>query len=481
MFEAFNSAAGCGSGKGTACNCESEHETEYTLRVPMRADIIAKTLESPLGERAYKIVEKLSDAGFDAWWVGGGVRDMLQGQLPADIDIATSALPEEALKLFKRSKAEAAALGSIRVTLGDDTFEITTFREDDEASDGRHPEAVVFTRKKEDDAARRDFTVNAIYWNPISRGLFDPYAGEGDVKERLIRFIGEPAIRIKHDALRILRAVRFRAVIDGQYHPETYRALQEQAAMIDVLSGERLRTELEKMLLCRHPDRALEDLLDLQILNRFLPELSDCKGIPQPADYHHEGDVWEHTLQCVKSFRPEDGIDVRIAALFHDCGKAKTFSLKERIRFDHHATVSAELAEDALTRLQCPGDRKRKIDWLIRHHMSMTFLQMPEERKAHWYFHPWFAQLLQLFYLDIAGTDPADYSLYDGIIKDYNAFLDAHPRPAKPLLTGHDVMEILGLKQGEEVGKVMKALNEAQVRKEVTSKAEAREFVKKLK
>ncbi|NOS66819.1 MAG: CCA tRNA nucleotidyltransferase [Candidatus Peribacteraceae bacterium] len=443
--------------------------------MPPSKDTIARSLETPYGERAYKIVETLTDKGFDTWWVGGCVRDMLQGTIPADIDIATSAKPDEVAALFKRSKDEGTRFGSVRILLGDDVFEITTFREDDEASDGRHPEAVTFGTR-EQDAKRRDFTVNAMYFHPITQEFYDPFGGEGDVKERLIRFIGEPAIRIKHDALRILRAVRFRARLDGQYHPETYAALREQAGLVSVLSGSRLLEETEKMLNGPHPDRAFEDLWELGILKEFLRELFDCKGIPQPADYHHEGDVWDHTMQVLRNFREEDTADARLAAFFHDCGKAKTFSLKERIRFDHHATISADLASQALKRLQCSGKRIEKIDWLVRHHMSMTFLEMPEERKGHWYFHPWFPELLQLFWLDIAGTTPSGFDLYDEILKDYNHFLDAHPRPEKPLLTGTEVMEILGLGPSEQVGKILKQLHEAQSKGEITTKKEAKEF-----
>lgn len=445
--------------------------------MPLSKDTIARTLESPHGERAYKIVETLTDAGFDTWWVGGGVRDMLQGKIPMDIDIATEAKPDEVVALFKRSKDEGGEFGSVRILLGTDMFEITTFREDDEASDGRHPEAVIYGTRQQD-AKRRDFTVNAIYFHPISRELYDPFNGEADLQERLIRFIGDPAIRIKHDALRILRAVRFRARIDGQYHPETYAALREQASMVGILSGARLLQETEKILLGPRPDVAFEDLWELGVLREFLPELYACKGIPQPADYHHEGDVWNHTMQVLQSFTDEHGIDARIAAFFHDCGKVNTFSLKDRIRFDHHATISADLTSAALQRLQMPRKRIEKIDWLVRHHMSMTFLEMPEDRKAHWYFHPWFGELLQLFWLDIAGTTPANFDLYDTIVKDYHRFLDAHPRPKKRLLTGEDVMQILGISPGEEVGRILKQLYQAQVTGKISSKEEARTFVK---
>ena len=444
--------------------------------MPLTKDIIAQTLASPQGERAYAIVEKLTDAGYDTWWVGGCVREMLRSHVPEDIDIATAALPQQVKALFPKARDEGIQFGSVRVPVGTHVFEVTTFREDDSASDGRHPESVAFGTR-EQDAKRRDFTINAMYVHPISRELYDPFNGEADLKERLLRFVGDPAIRIKHDALRILRAVRFRARIEGQYHPETYAALREQAQLTEILSGTRLLEETEKILAGPHPDMALEDLWELSVLNFYLPELYACKGIPQPADYHHEGDVWNHMMQILRSFREDDGPDARLAALFHDCGKVKTFSLKERIRFDHHASISADLAVAALERMQCPRKRKEKIDWLIRHHMSMTFLEMPEERKAHWYFHPYFQDLLRVFWLDIAGTTPSNFDLYDTIVKDYERFLDAHPRPQKPLISGEEVMEILGIGPGEEVGAILKQLHEAQIKGVVTSKSEAREFV----
>lgn len=450
------------------------------IRMPIATDIIDRTLADPYGEAAYKVVEALTDKGFDAWWVGGAVRDMLEGKIPHDIDIATSATPDDVLAVFPKATLTPKALGSTRVPMAVDIFEVTTFREDDEMSDGRFPESIVFSTR-EKDAKRRDFTVNAIYFHPISRELYDPYHGEEDLKEKLIRFIGDPAVRIKHDALRLLRAVRFRALLDGQYHPDTYHALAEQAALVETLSGTRQLEEVEKMLLTQHPDRALEDLWELGILGHFLPELHACKGIPQPAQYHHEGDVWDHMIACTRKFRPEDGIDVRIATVFHDAGKVETFSLEERIRFDHHATVSSEIATNALTRLQMPRRRVEKIAWLIKHHMMMaSFFEMNDERKAHWYYHPWFPELLQLLYLDAAGTMPTDLSLYDKIIDDYQHFLDRHPRPEKPLLTGSDIMKLRGVGSGEDVGKMIARLQVEQINGNITTKREAEEFIKSL-
>ncbi|MFH0770222.1 MAG: CCA tRNA nucleotidyltransferase [Candidatus Peregrinibacteria bacterium] len=449
--------------------------------MPIPKEIITRTLASTYGESAYHVVVALTEAGFDTWWVGGCVRDMLAGHIPADIDIATAALPDDVLKLFPNTVGSTGKeFGSVIVRLQGFNFEVTTFREDDESSDGRHPESVVFgTRKK--DAERRDITVNALYFNPISRELFDPFDGASDLTERLIRFIGDPGTRIRHDALRMLRVIRFRALIAGQYHPETYRALLENASSVNILSGSRMLEELEKLLLGPHPDRGFEDLWETRILSFVLPELYACKGVAQPADFHHEGDVWDHTMAILRSFLEEHDIDVRLAALFHDCGKAQSFSLQERIRFDAHAPLSAELAGAALERLQCPHKQRKKVEWLIEHHMMMgSFFSMPPERKAHWYYHPWFHELLELMWLDIAGTSPSDYTLYGRIVQDYHAFLDSRPHPPRQLLSGDEVMDLLGIPPGSRVGEVLTLLHDAQVRGEVTRKAEARAFIKNM-
>jgi putative nucleotidyltransferase with HDIG domain len=445
--------------------------------MPLTREIIDRTLATPLGEAAYKVVVTLSDAGYDTWWVGGCVREMLCNDLPDDIDIATAATPDQVLALFAKGREVPRPLGSVRVRLGTHVFEITTFRKESQASDGRIPESVEFS-DRDSDAARRDFTINALYFNAISRELYDPFSGEGDLKERLVRFVGNPSERIHHDALRIMRAVRFKSRIDGQYHPDTYKALREHAKLVENLSGIRKLEELDKLLMTPNADKGLEDLWELGILQYIIPELHACKGVAQPADYHHEGDVWNHLLQCVRSFRADDFSDVRLAALLHDIGKVETFSVKERIRFDEHAGVSADLAKKILKRLEASNRRIEKISWLIEHHMMMgAFEEMSDERKAHWYFHQWFPELLQVFWLDVAGTTPSDFSLYDRIVKDRDAFLNAHPRPVTPLLDGKEIMELTGLKPGARVGELLDELHDAQIRGEATTKKEAASFI----
>ncbi len=448
--------------------------------MPLSREIIDRTLATPHGEAAYKVTEMLLDAGHECFWVGGAVRDMQLEILPHEIDIATSATPPVVTALFPKSDDSAAHLGTIVVSVKGHTFEVTTFRKDIGIKDGRKPESVQFGTKEED-AARRDATMNAMYWNPISSELFDPWNGAKDCNEKLVRLIGVPEKRIAEDALRILRLVRLRATVDGQYDPKTYTAMKTCASAVNILSGTRVLEEIEKMLLCDHPSQGLQDLLELGVLELILPELAACKGVAQPKIFHHEGDVWNHLLQCASSFTADHAVDVRLAALFHDIGKPKTFTLTDRIHFDKHAEVSSQIAESILRRLQMNRTRVEKISWLIAHHMMMgSFKTLSEERKAHWYFHPWFKELLQVMVLDIEGTTPSDFTLYDEIIKDYDLFLNAHPRREKSLLSGKEVMEILALQEGEQVGKLLQRLHDAQIRKEISTKKEAREFLGKL-
>ncbi|MAE68470.1 hypothetical protein CL635_01515 [bacterium] len=444
-------------------------------------EIIDRTLGTPHGEQGYRVCEVLLDAGFQAWWVGGCVRDMFLEEIPDDIDIATSAHPDQISALFEKFDDTAAALGAIVVSLQGHTFEITTYRKEHELSNGRFPESVKFT-DREHDASRRDITINALYWNPISSEIFDPYEGEKDLSEKLVRIIGDPNIRLQHDALRLLRVIRFRSLIEGQYHPDTFKALHENAKLISVLSGERRLREIEKILLGPHPEIAFEDLWETDVIEHLLPELHACKGVAQPSKAHNEGDVWDHTMQVIGSFTDDHGADTRWAALLHDIGKPVTFSIdSERIKFNEHATRGGEIAKTVLGSLQFPASRRDKICWLIEHHMMMgTFGSIDESRKHHWYYHPWFIELLQVFWLDIAGTTPSVFDLYESIIKDYNAFLDANPRPQKSLLSGDEVMVELGIQPGEKVGNILRALYEAQNKKEISTKKEALEFIGKI-
>ena len=447
--------------------------------MPISSEIIDRTLASKQGTQALSVAETLEDAGHEAWWVGGCVRDMLMGHVPDDIDIATSANPAQMKNLFRKYDDTSAKLGALLINQGGCTFEVTTFRQEHELSDGRFPESIHFT-DRETDAKRRDITINAIYWHPISGEFYDPFEGEIDLNEKLIRIIGDPATRLQHDALRLLRVIRFRALVGGQYHPDTFQALHRNAGLVTSLSGTRRFQELRKVLSGPHPEIAFEDMWETDVLEHFIPDLYNCKGVAQPNPPHGEGDVWTHTLQILSSFTDDHGADVRLAALFHDIAKPVTFSIEaDRIHFNEHASIGANMTKEILESLQCPKKVSDKVAWLVDHHMMMgAFHTMNDERKSHWYYHPWFLELLQIFWLDCAGTSPNNFSFYEQIIDDYNHFLDEHPLPPKPLLSGDEVMEILGLPPGPEVGKVLKELYALQIEKKLTKKQEVIDYLK---
>lgn len=427
---------------------------------------------------ALNLVKTLKNAGHEAYWAGGCVRDMLLQQEPKDYDIVTSAKPEQIEGLLNKTIPIGKQFGVILAVEGEHQFEVATFRSDSGYSDGRRPDAVLFTHAEED-AKRRDFSINALFYDPIAKKVIDFVGGQKDLEERLIRFIGDPHARILEDHLRILRAIRFKNVLQFQYHPDTYHALVTHAKLADKVSGERLRDELNKMLLSASAIDALEDLLETGVLEVVLPELYAMKGVAQPYQYHHEGDVWEHAKQSLNALSKYASLNVRWATLLHDVGKPVTFHLKDRIRFDHHAQEGAKLAGKILRRLKFSKKEIDEITWLIEHHMMLPqLLDMPLGRQRHWFFHPWFKELLAVFEADIAGTNPARYGLYTKLRELHATTLEKMPKVPKPLLSGHEIMELFGIGPGPRVGEIAEALREKQLGHEINTKKQAMEWVK---
>jgi poly(A) polymerase len=250
---------------------------------------------------------------------------------------------------------------------------VATFRSDSGYSDGRRPDAVTFT-SAEEDAKRRDFTINGLFYDPLKGEIYDYVEGQADLKERMVRFIGNPHQRIQEDHLRILRAVRLKNTLQFQYHPDTYRAVVEYHGLVSRISGERVRDELNKIMLSEQAVEAWEDLLETGMLEVLLPEVYAMKGVAQPYQYHHEGDVWEHAKESLQSLSKYASLNLRWATFLHDVGKPVTFRLKERIRFDHHAQEGAKIAEKILRRLNFPRKDIHHIGWLIEHHMMLNQL-----------------------------------------------------------------------------------------------------------
>lgn len=424
-----------------------------------------------------EIIKILNKAGHAAYWAGGCVRDMLLGIKPKDFDIATSARPEEIKKLLKKTIHIGEKYGVIIAEKNGHHFEVATFRSDSGYSDGRRPDAVFFA-DAEKDALRRDFTVNALFYNPLEDKIYDYVGGQDDLKNKLVRFIGDSHKRIKEDHLRIIRAVRFKNTFEFQYHPDTYKALKKHAKLAGRVSGERLRDELNKMCLHESFPKALEDMEDTGILAEILPEAQELKGVAQPVEFHQEGDVWDHTLKAVRAIKPQASLLVRWAVFLHDIGKPETFKISERIRFDQHCEKSAEIAEKILRRLRFPLKDLKIITWLIAHHMMVyNVLNLPVGRRRHWFLKPYFLDLLEINRCDVMGTVPSDLTTHDRVLALYRKDMEELSGEPERLLTGAEIMKILGLEPGEKVGKILEELRMLQLEKKLTSKEQARKWL----
>ena len=321
-----------------------------------------------LPEDALALLSILDDAGFEAWSVGGFVRDALLGRPCSDIDIACNAMWTDTKRACEqaglRIHETGVAHGTITVICGDSAFEVTTFRSDGQYKDGRHPDSVTFVSSIEEDLARRDFTINAMAWRP-DRGLVDPFGGEADIELGVIRAVGDPHQRFAEDALRILRACRFSAELGYAIEPCTYQGMLENKGLLSKISAERVTHELQKLLLGRHAGDAL--LSSVDALSAVLPELVAMKGFDQQTPYHIF-DVLEHTARAIDGVPPYPL--VRWAALFHDMGKPACFFKDENGigHFYGHAAVSVPIARGIMQRLTFSNAFIDRVLALVKRH-----------------------------------------------------------------------------------------------------------------
>ena len=314
--------------------------------------------------QAQAILTRLEQAGYQAFAVGGCVRDTLLGRTPGDWDITTSALPQQVMALFD-AVPTGIAHGTVTVRLEGRGFEVTTFRGDGPYLDGRHPSGVVFTRHLEEDLARRDFTVNAMAMDLRGR-ITDPFGGREDLQRRLLRCVGDPERRLQEDALRILRALRFAAVLGFSVEPETAAALVHQAHRLDLIAPERVSHELQRLLTGAYVRPVLRQFAP--VLAAVLPEIRPLMGFEQHSP-HHRYDVWEHTVRSVETIAPQPVL--RWTMLLHDVAKPQCFTLDEQGKghFYGHDAQGAAMAEEILRRLRLPRRDTERIVLLIREHM----------------------------------------------------------------------------------------------------------------
>ena len=318
-----------------------------------------------LPRKVVLIIKNLQRHGYDAYAVGGCVRDSILNRKPEDWDITTSAKPEQVKRIFRRTVDTGIEHGTVTVLIGKDGFEVTTYRVDGLYEDGRHPKEVTFTSRLEEDLKRRDFTINAMAYNDDER-LVDAFGGMRDLNYHLIRCVGDPKERFSEDALRILRAVRFSAQLAFPIEPETAEAIKSLAPNLEKISAERIQAELVKLLVSDHPER-IQDACELGITKVVLPEWDDMVGVKQNTP-HHKYDVAAHTVHALQNVKNDKVL--RLTMLFHDMGKPvmKTTYENGRDHFKGHAIASEQIAKTVMKRLKFDNDTIRKVTKLVAYH-----------------------------------------------------------------------------------------------------------------
>ena len=433
---------------------------------------------NPLSDGARAVVRRLTKEGFTALWAGGCVRDLLMGREPKDFDIATAAVPDQVERLFPGAVTVGKSFGVVRVRIHSLEYEVATFRKDQAYRDGRHPEGVVFT-DEQTDALRRDFTVNAMFLDPLTGTVRDYVGGQADLAARLIRAVGHPDDRFAEDHLRMMRAVRFAATLDFKLDPATANAIRRHAQQIEKISAERLQQELTRILLeAPQPGMAIELLQAVGLLPVILPEVSALRGQEQPPQFHPEGDVWTHTIMMLNALRPwpssladpsrlgqadrQPDLRLAYAVLLHDVGKPDTAKFVEnRIRFDGHADVGATLAEGILKRLRLPNDDIKAIAFCIGNHMRFMDVQrMRPATLRRLVGAPTFATELELHRLDCAASH--GNMTNHAFLVTFQAAQHDEPVLPKPWVTGHDILP-LGIPAGREIGRWKQRVYDAQL------------------
>jgi len=420
---------------------------------------------------ALHIIRELRSRGHQAYLVGGCVRDRLLGIEPKDYDVSTSATPHEIIGDFPHAQPVGAHFGVVLVSSDSETHvEVATFRSEGLYSDGRRPDQVRFESDPIADARRRDFSINGLMEDPISGRVLDFVDGVRDLEKKLVRAIGEPAMRFAEDHLRMLRAVRFAARLNFAIEERTHDAIRRAASCICLISAERIRDELLRILTEGGARRGLELLDDCLLLEPILPEVRAFQGVQQPPEYHPEGDVWQHVLLMLEHLcRPT--VTLAMAVLLHDVGKPATFRIADRIRFDGHAEVGAVLARNRLCQLKFSNEDVDRITALVANHMRFKdVLDMRLSTLKRFLRMPHFDEHLELHRIDcLASNGRTD--AYDYIRQKLAEFAVEELKPPR-LLTGRDLIAA-GFKPGPAFKLALDAVETAQLEREICTREEA--------
>ncbi|HET9179547.1 MAG TPA: CCA tRNA nucleotidyltransferase [Terriglobia bacterium] len=423
---------------------------------------------------ATEIVRRLRGAGFDAYLVGGCVRDIVMGNEPKDYDIATSAQPAEVVGMFPESLTVGANFGVVIVPREEGNVEVATFRRDGLYTDGRHPVKVEYARSAEEDVRRRDFTINGLLYDPLKNRVIDYVGGQADIIGRRLRTVGDPYQRFGEDRLRMLRAVRFAARFNFELDPAVVDAIRKLAGEIRLISAERIRDEILKILTEGQARRGFELLDSTHLLEQVLPEVKAMQGVEQPPEFHPEGDVWTHTLMML------DGLEkptptLALGVLLHDVGKPRTFAVRERIRFDHHVEVGAKMAEEICTRLRLSLRDTERVVELVRHHLRFKDLpQMKRSTQIRFLRMQGFEEHLELHRLDCL----ASHGKLDNYLLATRMLGELPEEEIRPpcVLSGIDLIRE-GYKPGPVFKQILQVVEDAQLEGEIHTQEDALRLV----
>lgn len=426
-------------------------------------------------ESAIKIVATLQQNGYEAVFAGGCVRDELLGVKPKDYDIATNATPDQVERLFDRTIPVGKSFGVVRVLLNGNEFEVATFRSDSNESDGRRPNKVKFC-SMEQDAKRRDFTINGLFFDPIKQKLYDFVGGQEDLNNKILKFIGEPEERIREDYLRMLRFVRFTYKFQLFRDAESYHAVKRNAFKIRYISKERIREELVKAFESEYACGYVGMLDELNLLNFIIPELYLLKGSIQSPIYHPEGDVWVHSIKVLENLGRENYL-LKLAGLLHDIGKPFAQKITtDKISNNGHDQIGADLASLILARLKFSNDEIEHVIFLIENHMRIAKeLKTAKIRKLK--ASPFFDDLIKLFHADVMAANQ-DLTSYNEFIERCNNLPQEKVLP-KCLINGYDLME-LGFNQGKELGNILKEVFDLQLEGALITREDQLDYIRRI-
>ncbi len=430
-----------------------------------------------LAEAGLQVLKKLRQAGHEAYYAGGCVRDQLLGREPKDIDIATTARPAEVKQYFPRATMVGAHFGVVVVPHGGHVIEVATFRTDGSYGDGRRPDHVEFSTAAED-AQRRDFTINGLFLDPENGEVVDFVQGQQDLAAKCIRAIGVPDERFAEDHLRLLRAVRFAATLGFQIEPETWAAIGRHAPHLGKISPERIQAEFSRMLGLPHRVQAFDMLVESGLLEQFLPEILDLRGCEQPPQWHPEGDVFVHTRIMLSMLPPEASLPLVLAVLLHDIAKPATQTRDEdgRIRFNGHDALGATMAETILRRLRYDNETIDAVVSMVARHMQ--FVNVQDMRKAtlkRFMANPHLSEELELHRVDCASSNGITEN-YDYLIAKQAEFANEPLIPPR-LLDGRQLMS-LGYTAGPSLGKLLEEIQTLQLEGGLTCADDALAWLK---